>query len=244
MALTFCSRTVQSQVLTKLLDWGEAALEKSINQPTLPHAILVLNATESGVDEKEWGVHWATEQLLQTVNTALDPVHGVPQIRDLANIWYSRGVHIATVKDLMQRYYSTFKVVRLPVKGRYGLMNEQVESLHQVIQSNCMQSYSLKRATRMTLNSDDLNIYLQAAFDHFTKHLNKPFNFIETSLRTNPLPENLGDHILQLVTLIQLQYRDKSFASGQWIFESTSEMVASCILLDCVRFRKGEGTVL
>lgn len=36
-------KTFQSAVLTKLLDWGVAALEKSLNQPALPHCILAVN---------------------------------------------------------------------------------------------------------------------------------------------------------------------------------------------------------
>ncbi|TKA79469.1 hypothetical protein B0A55_04232, partial [Friedmanniomyces simplex] len=70
------AKTFQSAVLTKLLDWGVAALEKSINQPALPHCVVALNGTDPGVDEREWDINFATQSLLSSVKGALDYVEG------------------------------------------------------------------------------------------------------------------------------------------------------------------------
>ena len=118
-------------------------------------------------------------------------------------------------------------------------MDEQVNMLRRVIADRCVQSHKQKRKARLRLNADDFNVYLQAAFDHFTYNLDKPFNFIEVALRNNPLPENLGDHILQLALAIQAHYRSQSTVSGQWIFNVVGQIIASCILLDSVQNYKG-----
>ncbi|KAK5133613.1 hypothetical protein LTR08_007561 [Meristemomyces frigidus] len=181
-------KTFQSAVLAKLLDWGVAALEKSINQPALPHCVVAVNCTDPAVDERVWDINFATQSLLTSVKGALDYVEGVPRFRELAEHWRSLGKHIYTVEDLILRYYSSFKVIRIPSKPRYMTINEQVGKLHQTIKANCEESFRTKRRARMLTNADELNVYLQSGFDHFTTHLNIPFNFMQISLLRNPIP--------------------------------------------------------
>ena len=232
-------KTFQSAVLTKLLDWGVAALEKSINQPALPHCIVALNGTDPGVDDKEWDINYATQSLLSSVKGALDYVEGVPRFRELADYWRGLGKHIYSVEDLILRYYSSFKVVRIPARPRYTTINEQIGKLHSVIKKNCDDSFRTKRRARMLTNADELNTYLQSGFDHFTTHLDVPFNFMQISLLRNPIPNDFGGHILQLCTTISAQQPNHQPGRVSWMFEKLSVMLASCVLLDCARFRKG-----
>jgi patatin-like phospholipase/acyl hydrolase len=93
----------------------------------------------------------------------------------------------------------------------------------------------------MLTNSDELNVYLQSAFEHFTRTLSTPFNFVAVSLLNNPINFDFGGHMLQLVNTIAAQGTSISAESGwsSWIFEKMCTMVASCIMLDCARYRKG-----
>jgi predicted acylesterase/phospholipase RssA len=232
-------KTFQSAVLTKLLEWGVSALEKSINQPALPHCIVALNGTDPAVDEREWDINFATQSLLSSVKTALDYVEGVPRFRELADHWRSLGKHIYSIEDLILRYYSSFKVIRIPSKPRYMTINEQVGKLHGMIKFNCEESFRAKRRARMLTNADELNTYLQSGFDHFTQHLDVPFNFMQISLLRNPIPNDFGGHILQLCATISSQQPNHQPGRVAWIFERLSVMLASCVLLDCARFRKG-----
>lgn len=232
-------KTFQSAVLTKLLDWGVASLEKSINQPALPHCVVALNGTDPGVDDREWDVNYATQSLLWTVKGALDYVEGVPRFRELADHWRSLGKHIYTVEDLILRYYSSFKVVRIPSRPRYMTINDQIGKLHDIIKKNCDESFRSKRRARMLTNADELNTYLQSGFDHFTTFLDIPFNFMQVSLLRNPIPNDFGGHILQLCTTLSSQQPNHQPGRVAWMFEKLSVMLASCVLLDCARFRKG-----
>ncbi|KAF2773221.1 hypothetical protein EJ03DRAFT_323724 [Teratosphaeria nubilosa] len=234
------AKTFQSAVLTKLLEWGVAALEKSINQPALPHCVVALNGSDPSVDEKEWDVEFSTQSLLMTVKNALDPVEGVPRFRQLAEHWRSLGKHIYTIEDLILRYYSSFKVIRIPAKPRYMTINEQIGKLHCMIRNNCEDSFRVKRRARMLSNADELNVYLQSGFDHFTQHLDIPFNFMQISLLRNPIPNDFGGHILQLCSTISSRQPTLQPARVAWMFEKLSLMLASCVLLDCARFRKGQ----
>ena len=232
-------KTFQSAVLTKLLEWGVSALEKSINQPALPHCIVALNGTDPGVDEREWDINYATQSLLSTVQGALDYVEGVPRFRELAEHWRSLGKHIYTVEDLILRYYSSFRVIRIPSRPRYMTINDQIGKLHDAIKQNCDESFRSKRRARMLTNADELNTYLQSGFDHFTTHLHIPFNFMQVSLLRNPIPNDFGGHILQLCTTLSSQQPNHQPGRVSWVFEKLSVMLASCVLLDCARFRKG-----
>ena len=241
LTLASCIRTFQSSVLTKLLEWGAAALEKSLNQPSLPHAIVLLNDTEPGIDEKEWETDYATKSLLSSVNGALDYVEGVPRFRELAQHWRNLGKQISTVEDLILRYYSSFKVVRMPRKPRYMFIDRQVARLHDEIRASCSASFRAKRKARMVTNSEELNIYLQSAFEHFTRTLTTPFNFVAVSLLNNPISYDFGGHMLQLANTIAAQepFESADSSRSSWIFESMCAMIASCIMLDCARYRKG-----
>lgn len=210
----------------------------SINQPALPHAIVAINATDINVNEDEWDVETATTRLLNSVRHALDQPLGVPEFINLANMWKNRGRKIRAVKDLIRCYYSSFHVVRLPAKGRYELLSRQIDQLHRTIVQCCELTYEAKRQARLLLTADTLNIYLQSAFDHFCLRLDRPFNFIDASLKVNPIPLDFGGHILQLAKAVHVAF--DSNADGPFIFERLSSMVASCVLLDVVRNRGGK----
>lgn len=66
-ALLISNRVVES-VLERLVDWAAAALEKSSNQPVLPHAIIAFNASENDIPEELWDVEQATAALMESLS--------------------------------------------------------------------------------------------------------------------------------------------------------------------------------
>lgn len=221
------AKTFESTVLGLLIKWASSSFEKSVNQPTLPHAVIALNATDTKVGQQEWDPEYATELLMSNVAGAIgrDPAYS-----ELRNYWVGRGRRIRTMKDLLECYYSSITVVRIPGEGRYMMIDDQVKKLHQVITRRCAESFNAKRRSRMLSNSDNLNVYLQCAFDHFSQDLHTPFDFMDISFKINPIPLDFGGNILKLAVAMKAQ-----FDNPRKIFKELSLMVASCILLDCVR---------
>lgn len=162
----------------------------------------------------------------------------VPEFRKLAQTWRDRRRKIDKVLDLILCYYSSFSVVRIPVKGRYGLMDKQVTKLHERIVQQCKDSYDTKRRVGMLSNAEELDVYVQAGFDHFSRRLDKPFNFVEVAIRNNPIPDDFGGHIVQLAILMLPQF-SKDAQGAQDLFRKLSCIVASCIFLNCVLKLKG-----
>ena len=112
------------------------------------------------------------------------------------------------------------------------MIDEQVAKLYNVIQTRSRDSLNAKRRCRMESNSDTLNVYLQCAFDHFAQDLSKPFNFMDVSIRMNPIPLDFAGNILKLALALKKEYTEP-----RELFEELSFMVASCIQLDITRQR-------
>lgn len=219
-------------MLKKLIAWASASFEKSLGQPALPHIIVVLNATDLAIDGSQWDVKEATRKFLSDVETSIE---SIPSFQAQLEFWRAKGCLIRTTKDLLERYYSSITVVRIPAKGRYMLIDEQVAKLHTEIVVRCSQSHYRKRKVRMLSNSEDLQLYLQLAFDHFSLNLDQPFNFVKVALKVNPIPSDFGGNILKLAVAIKDKHASWKVAD---IFDHLSLMVASCIMLDIHRHRR------
>ncbi|KAI9778775.1 MAG: hypothetical protein M1839_007865 [Geoglossum umbratile] len=226
------AKTFESVALKLLLDWAAASLEKSLNQPVLPHAIVVLNSTDIQVHTDEWEVDEATCNLMSKVRKA---IHRVPVFRQYAHMWRKRGKEINTMEDLIKCYYSSIKVVRIPAKGRYMLTDGQIGKLREQIMLSCDEAFSTKERARMLSDVDELNEYLQAGFSHFSERLDVPFNFVDIAVRNNPVPQDLGDHVSNLAAAMQ---RKDDYHDATLIFQTLSPFVASCLLLEIVRGRR------
>jgi hypothetical protein len=236
MTEQFLYSTFQQMALERLVRWGQVSLETSVNQAALPHAIITVNVADLSVPPEAWDACYSTDQLLEAVQNSL---REVPYLSELSRHWRDRGRAVNSVADLIHCYYSSFKVIRIPAEGRPNLLLSQIDDLRARITSCCDESYRAKRRARMLSNSDELGIFMNAAFDHFSTDLKTPFDFIEVSLRTNPIPKNIGGNLLQLAIAMQ---RKKPRTKSKRIFRPLSKVAASCVVLDCVRYRKGKSS--
>ncbi|KAK8066852.1 hypothetical protein PG997_013599 [Apiospora hydei] len=226
-------RAFESTVLSKLLQWGAASIDKSLNQPVLPHAVIVLNATDTSVDEREWDIPSATELLMADIRGA---IHREPALQEHVRTWRARGKTINSTQDLLECYYTSITVVRIPYKGSYMLMHEQAGKLSALIKDRCARSHLRKKQVRMLASTERLQFYLQAACDHFTRDLETPFDFIKETLRHSPVSRNFEGNILNLALLIRDQSRNVAVRNrAEAIFRAMAPMIASCVMFDTVR---------
>lgn len=124
-------RSFESAVLGKLLKWAFSSIEKSVNQPTLPHLIIVLNATEVVDNEALWDTKQVIKEFMRDIAGA---VQRDPGVRATAQDWSQRKGHrIENTEELLKCFYSTITVIRIPAKGRYMLLEEQVTELRKAI---------------------------------------------------------------------------------------------------------------
>lgn len=130
-------------------------------------------------------------------------------------------------------------MVRIPTRGRPQLINDQTENLYRELIRNCPESRAIKRSAHMLFAADDLQPYLQLAFDHFSSTLETPFDFLKAYLLHNPIPADFGGNITKLAIRIMNKWESRLDARN--IFQELSPMVAFCIMLDAARHKiKGE----
>ncbi|KAK7965849.1 uncharacterized protein PG986_000126 [Apiospora aurea] len=212
---------------------GAASIDKSLNQPVLPHAVIVLNATDTSVDAREWDIPSATELLMADIRGA---IHREPALQEHVRTWRARGKTIDSTQDLLECYYTSITVVRIPYKGSYMLMHEQAGQLSALIKDRCARSHLRKKQVRMLASTERLQFYLQAACDHFTRDLETPFDFIKETLRHSPVSRNFEGNILNLALLVRDQSRNVAVRNrAEAIFRAMAPMIASCVMFDTVR---------
>jgi hypothetical protein len=85
----------------------------------------------------------------------------------------------------------------------------------------------------MLLDAEELQSYLQCAFDHFARSLDHPFDFIQASFSDSPIPLDFGGNILKLA--INMMHVWKNKLEANMIFQELSYIVASCIMFDSAR---------
>lgn len=130
--------------------------------------------------------------------------------------------------------------MRIPAEGRPKLIQEQVKKLYLEIRQGCGKSIERKASLRMLLDAEELQSYLQCAFDHFARTLDVAFDFVEASFFNSPIPLDFGGNILKLAINMMEQ---EDHPNGFLIFDKLSYLVASCIMLDSARHNiKGMST--
>ncbi|RGP77832.1 hypothetical protein FLONG3_4008 [Fusarium longipes] len=224
-------RTFQTEVLTQLVNWAAMSIDKSINQPTLPHVIIVANDTDTSIDDQQWDPIIATQGLL---NDYENSVYQVPALKDILARLADVGKHITTTKGLLEEYYSSVTVVRIPAKGRYMQIDEQIGKLYGIISDRCRTSRIRKKQVRMLLNAEILPQYVNSAYDHFSRSLDEPFDFNKEALRHAPLPQNFGGHILNLILTVYKQRGQRRMRLEDF-FSQLSRPLAACIMLAATR---------
>ncbi|KAK1658449.1 hypothetical protein BDP55DRAFT_758767 [Colletotrichum godetiae] len=168
-------RVFKSTVLDKLLEWGSASIDKSLNQPALSHAVIVLNTTDN-----------------------VGAIFREPRFEEQARLWQDIGRTINTTKDCIDCYYALISVIRVPSRGRYMLMDDQMEKLFELINKRCQVSLLTKKHVRMLATADKLQVDLHVAYDHFSRDLDTPFDFVKEALKHNPIPQDFSGNILNL----------------------------------------------
>lgn len=188
------------KTMEQLIKWADKVLSKTVNQPSLPHAILVINGLKT--HPEDWlDEQIATEKMLRN--------RGEMSLRDpklaaIATGWRQvmpRGTNLVSVYDLLLQYFSSIRVVYIPDVSKctpdvlflqYKQLKDRVTAQSRVAQSTKRESWNL-------LNASELSAYFDAAFSHFCDHFDEPFDFFKISRRNNPIVEGFDQHICNLM---------------------------------------------
>jgi hypothetical protein len=84
------------------------------------------------------------------------------------------------------------------------------------------------------MTSEEFERYFELSLEHFSKNPEKPFNFLSSALKFNPIDPTFKDHVLNLLIKLTEIFPDQSKAE---VLETAARHVGSCIFLDICRRR-------
>lgn len=164
----------------------------------------------------------------QTLKQYAGCIQSDPVLKALVSGWGAKGKRVETLLDLIMCYYSGIKIICIPhmsstpslVLSQYGaLVREAQEAVEVVIR--------MKRHAEILLNSEDLDVYFEHAFHHFSHNPLKPFKFLEAVFHRNPIQPAFKTHVSMTAKALMLNGQD---VSGT--IPKLATLVASSILLD------------
>ncbi|KAI5790575.1 hypothetical protein DFH27DRAFT_486168 [Peziza echinospora] len=220
-------RTIED-IITRLLKWADTALERSVNQPLLPYAIVVINAHE------EYDVpSWYEEDLTKRILNEHADISKSPALLKLAKGWIDRGGQVKNLTDLLKYYYCEIEIICIP---HYKMANgtfvvKQYQKLHAAMVNSVQNTCEQRNRNGMLLNWNDLEKYLGYAFNHYGKNATSPFDFLKAAFIQNPVRSNFHTHILIAALRLMGSMGTPRFD----VFERITPLVASSILLDVYR---------
>lgn len=84
----------------------------------------------------------------------------------------------------------------------------------------------------MLPDMDKFGLYISLAFDHFSESLDRPFDYVQASLKHQPPPMTLADTLENFLLMIAAQLPEMRTRD---LFKRVTLFVAPCLMLDSAR---------
>ncbi|KAK4677959.1 hypothetical protein QC764_0050250 [Podospora pseudoanserina] len=115
-------------------------------------------------------------------------------------------------------------------------IDEQIGKLYNTIRDRATSSHKEKRSVRMALNAEKLYQFMNAAYDHFSENLDKPFDFVKEALHLNLMPHDFKGHKLHLVLAVRNGMSSMGYPNTErQLLEKVKPLLASCMTLVITR---------
>jgi hypothetical protein len=194
----------------------------------LPFAMIIINAVDNRTDEQLLDPVTATHKLLDDLKDSVDKN---PAFYRWALDWRDKNKQIDSTKDLLLAYYTDVKICFVPDKGHPKLVYKQYRRVSEEIQEAVRRSEKRRRNSRLLLSSDQFNPYLQFAFEHFSRTLEVPFDFVRASSAFNQNQPQFNP-ILCLIKDYRIVRPNSDVLD---LFINVAPLLASAIMLDVMR---------
>ncbi|XTI90368.1 FabD/lysophospholipase-like protein [Cenococcum geophilum] len=225
------------EVAKRLIVWAFEVLEKAINQPVLPSAVIAINQVPLDSHPDLWRVGPRTQQVMDQLEKA-----SLTREFDVYDkFWIDRGFRFENLKSLLDSQYAGIKVVSIPEKGDPVQLSEQIKALGEEITKACSDTQSKKRHLGTRRDASKLELFLGRAFDHFVKSSDKPFDFVQAFFEINPIVDDdrFTTGIFRLAAAVRNMHRELQ-CSKVWC--KIGDFVLSCIILWASRSERPEGS--
>lgn len=197
----------------------------------------MLNAIDASVvDNEKWHPDTTTKEYLKRLEVDFGRY---PTLKKMADgVKLKTGKSISTIRALLEYYYATVAVMCIPTASHYNRMNQQTNWLYEAIRAKSQQSHQSKTKAKMAANAERMDLLISSALERFANSNDKPFDFLEDTLREIPDQGTFEGNILQFI----LMARDTSNVPGlkqnvEELLYGLCPIISSCIFLDMERER-------
>ncbi|KAF8535225.1 hypothetical protein BDD12DRAFT_753138 [Trichophaea hybrida] len=225
-------RTLES-VLSRLIKWADTVLETAVNQPLLPYAIVAADTWYQHIEKIDW---WNDTLTMKQLDKYAGCIHKDPELQVLVNVWAGRQKRVTTLLELIQCYYSGIKIVCIPRMSKSPpLFRRQYQQLNIAITEATELAKRRRIQSGLLMNSEQLATYLNDAFNHYSKNLYEPFNFLQSAFQRRPVEAYFQTHIIQAAYLLIRTHSSEETLTARRTFTELAPLLASSILLDVCR---------
>ncbi|KAH8703381.1 hypothetical protein BGW36DRAFT_457672 [Talaromyces proteolyticus] len=208
---------VIEEKITKIILWAEKVHDASLNQVTLPRAVLVLNNISMSREEmKMWKdaatvTAYVTESLRKKTNFAPELL---PAVEKWNAILPGEG-KINSLLDLFLQYFRSVSIVCVPHHTEEQLATgffNSVKELRKLIVDLSNEVHEQRQKVSRQINSIQLESYLSKGIEHFFTKFDEPFDIYKFAMDHQNVPESLTDHAVYLMKRIrEEEYNPKAF---------------------------------
>ncbi|KAK1574621.1 uncharacterized protein LY79DRAFT_364130 [Colletotrichum navitas] len=202
-------------VLQRLADWSQKSATAAINRTSLPSLIVVLN--RSDLTTPDWTPDKTTNQLFDE--------------------------HRETIDSVVGHSFSSVKFIRIPHRRGLARLASQTELLSEMIKDAAATAREAKQASNTLLEAEHQSDFCRMAFEHFSQHRDRPFDYIETVFSLNPLPtilaESLSSMLFAATNSLKAEERPlNSEALAKILLELVTPVICAAIAIDIHRTYK------
>ncbi|KAH8695985.1 hypothetical protein BGW36DRAFT_380024 [Talaromyces proteolyticus] len=224
------SAKTMEHILLEVIKWAKVSESVAVNHPFLPHLIIVINAAS---DTSVWDPEEARRKIIQEQS-------GILKENQTAMLYAEQyeqiGNSIFTIEDLLHCFYVNVEFIYIPQAEsgvNEALFLTQAQKLHEMVERATRGSQSLKANSKILLASEDQVQLFHLAFNHYTRFLDKPFDFLETLFTVRPLPHNFSNNVVRLLKSFRSNIQSQD--STEVYMEKLVPVLATIIALDVAR---------
>ncbi|KAE8443409.1 hypothetical protein EG329_001890 [Mollisiaceae sp. DMI_Dod_QoI] len=197
------SRTAEEDI-AHLIDWAHDAFISTTNQSVKPALLYIINQDNHAPLERWSKVEFATHTILEKLRSS-------NRFREEQEIWSDRGVVIDSVDQLLNCYYSTFKVMFIPQFlptnpiCEAAEVNDQYAALYDSISTFSWQASEDRLSAGILFDLETQSRHCMSVLEELSRDPNASVNLYHLAEPAREYPTSFKTHALNALSRLQEQ---------------------------------------
>jgi hypothetical protein len=217
-------RTAEEDI-AHLVDWAHDAFLSTTNQSVKPALLYIINQDNHSPFERWSNVDFATRTILEKLRKS-------NRFKEEQEIWRERDVIIESADELLNCYYSSFKVIFIPQFlpsnpiCEASEVNNQYATLYGTIDKLSLQSSDDRMSAGILFDLETLSRHCNSVLEELSRDPDAPVDLHRLAEPSQKYPTSFTTHALNVLSRLQEQSpRDRR--TGHAAINSEVSLVSS-----------------